>query len=153
MVEIERKFLVDHDLFTKGDQILEIEQFYVALYPDVVVRIRRSDQSAYITIKGQMKGISRPEFEYPIPLADFFSLKKMTNRSGIEKLRHRIKVGRHIWDVDQFKGANEGLWLAEIELVSENETFEIPQWLGAEVTFDKRYFNSFLSMHPYSGWH
>ncbi len=152
-MEIERKFLVIPGLFKGGDQILEIEQYYLAVYPDIVLRIRRSDQLAYITIKGRMAGISRPEFEYSIPLEDFFSMKGMAERPKITKLRHLIRVGSHVWEVDQFLGANEGLWIAEIELAEEKETFDIPEWLGIEVTHDERYFNSFLALHPFSGWH
>lgn len=153
MVEIERKFLVRQELFPGGETTIEIEQYYLTVNPNLVVRIRRSDQSAFLTIKGEMKSISRQEFEYPIPLDDFYEMKKLSDRPGIVKLRHHVTVGQHTWEVDQFQDENTGLWIAEIELIDESEPFEIPVWTGIEVTQDLRYYNSYLATQPYTKWH
>ena len=96
--------------------------------------------------------MSRYEFEREIPLEDAEQLLSLCEPGVIDKVRYLLKQGKHTWEVDEFHGANEGLLMAEIELSSEDEEFEIPEWLGKEVTGDRRYYNSMLTKHPYSEW-
>ena len=151
-VEIERKFLVKPSFTTTlATSHAKISQGYLATTP--TVRVRIADDEAYLTIKGKTTNISRLEFEYPIPLADAkLMLSTLSQTPPIEKVRYLVPVGRHTFEVDFFEGANAGLVLAEVELESEGEEFERPVWLGAEVSGDKRYYNSYLSEHPYSTW-
>ena len=103
--------------------------------------------------KEAAQGASRPEFEYPIPLSDAQQLMNLCLRPLVEKMRYVIKYGNKRWEVDEFHGDNRGLILAEIELSREDEPIEIPLWVGQEVSGDPRYFNSYLSEHPYTQWH
>ena len=111
-------------------------------------------QPFYITIKGisQQGGMSRFEWENEIPLDEAQELLKLCEKGKIEKTRFEIKSGKHIIEVDEFYGENEGLIMAEIELTSEEETFERPEWLGEEVTNDTRYYNAYLSKNPFKEW-
>lgn len=149
--EIERKFLVSGEIPDGEDT--HIAQAYLNLDPHRIVRVRIEDGSATLTIKGKTEGISRPEFEYPIPLEDARQLLKLAAGSPIEKTRRRIPAGAYVWEVDTFHGANQGLIVAEIELPSETSDFEKPDWLGEEVSDDFRFQNSNLSQQPYSSWH
>jgi adenylate cyclase len=146
-VEIERKFLVDvarvpKDALERGARL---RQGYLAFAPSVRVRIseREGEARAFITIKGPGQ-IERAEFEYEIPVADAEALLAIT-RAQLVKTRHRVHVGGHVWDLDEFTGAHAGLWLAEVELQSADEEFERPPWLGAEVSTDGRYTNAELA--------
>jgi adenylate cyclase len=150
--EIERKFLVNPEVFDAGGSRLMIKQGYLSVDPQRIVRIRREGEKAWITIKGKMEGITRPEFEYDVPVDDAEELLKLALFTPVEKIRHRIKVENSEWEVDEFLGENEGLWLAEIELDDENQPFSHPDWLGEEVTSDKRYYNNELSITPFSRW-
>jgi len=152
-VEIERKFLVEGDAWrTQGEATL-LRQGYLSLDPARTVRVRIDGENAFLTIKGKSVGASRGEWEYPIPVPDAAELlDSLCQQPLVEKFRHRIASGPHTWEVDEFLGANAGLVVAEIELASEDEAFEKPDWLGREVTGDARYFNSRLIQHPYSQW-
>ena len=152
-VEIERKFLVEGDAWrTQGEATL-LRQGYLSLDPARTVRVRIDGENAFLTIKGKSVGASRGEWEYPIPVPDAAELLDgLCQQPLVEKFRHRIASGPHTWEVDEFLGANAGLMVAEIELASEDEAFEKPDWLGREVTGDARYFNSNLIRQPYSQW-
>lgn len=151
--EIERKFLVADASWNDGSSGTRIAQGYLSADPDRSVRVRLTDGQAWITIKGRTTGISRPEFEYSIPPADAQKLLSLCLPGIIDKTRHRIPFGGHIWEVDVFHGANEGLVLAEVELAQESITPELPPWLGAEVSSDHRYSNSSLAKHPFRDFH
>ena len=152
--EIERKFLVagdfSRDVFDAG----RIVQGYICSQPGRTVRVRIRGTEGFLTIKGPSdeKGLSRYEFEQKIPLADAEELLKLCEPGAIDKVRHLVRQGKHVWEIDVFHGVNEGLVIAEIELAAEDEPFERPEWLGAEVSGDKRYYNSMLTKHPYTEW-
>lgn len=154
MVEIERKFLVAGDFKPKAESSSRIVQGYICSQPGKSVRVRIRGDKGYLTIKGASdeKGMSRYEFEREIPLEDAEQLLSLCEPGVIDKVRYLLKQGKHTWEVDEFHGANEGLLMAEIELSSEDEELEIPEWLGKEVTGDRRYYNSMLTKHPYSEW-
>lgn len=117
------------------------------------MRIRIEGDKANINIKSAELAMRRMEYEYPIPLKDAQEmLDKLCEKSQIDKIRHKVHIGKHVWEIDEFFGDNQGLIVAEIELASEDETFDIPEWLGAEVTQDKRYYNVNLIKHPFKDW-
>lgn len=149
--EIERKFLVNGDEWRKG-QRSEFRQGYLNRDKDRTVRVRIANGQAFITIKGISKGAVRSEFEYPIPAGDAEQLLLLCDGPLIEKTRYLIQHAGMTWEVDEFHGANAGLVVAEIELTAEEQAFEKPSWVGREVTDDKRYFNSNLSVQPYTSW-
>ncbi len=153
-IETERKFLVKKALWQKINK--PTPDFYRQgyLYSDAskTIRIRVSDKLAWLTIKGKTTGASRPEFEYEIPKEEALQMLDLMAESSLEKYRYKIKIEGHIWEVDEFKGENEGLLMAEIELKSDSEVFITPEWIGEEVTNDNRYFNSYLSVNPFSKW-
>ena len=122
--------------------------------PERTVRVRIKSNKGFITIKGASNdaGLSRFEWEKEIPVAEAEALLLLCEKGVIYKTRFEIKLCSHVFEVDQFYGENEGLIIAEIELNSETETFEKPNWLGAEVTGNNRYYNSYLSAHPYKSW-
>jgi adenylate cyclase len=151
-VEIERKFLLAGDGWRALGQPVLLRQGYLSLDPARVVRVRVEGGKAYITIKGKSKGASRGEWEYPIPLTDANELLKLSEQPIIEKYRRQIEFAGNEWEVDEFTGANQGLLLAEIELDSEDQAFDKPDWIGEDVTHDKRYYNSNLVKHPFSSW-
>ena len=155
MVEIERKFLVISDAF-KSDVLRQnhIAQGYLSSAPERAVRVRIKGEKGYLTIKGKTNesGLSRFEWEKEIPVAEAKELLQLCEKGVIEKIRYEIQVGRHIFEVDEFYGENKGLIMAEVELQSETETFKKPIWLGEEVTNDNRYYNSYLSQHPFTSW-
>ncbi|MEN0052784.1 MAG: CYTH domain-containing protein [Mucilaginibacter sp.] len=153
-VEIERKFLVDHE---KWQQLAKPEgkhyrQGYILSDNTKTIRVRVTPEHGYITIKGATKGISRSEYEYTIPAAEGVELLDNFAVSELEKIRYNISFEGKIWEVDEFLGQNKGLLMAEIELEHETETFKLPEWITLEVTDDKRYYNSALSVNPYSKW-
>ena len=150
--EIERKFLVAGDGW-RNQQGRRYRQAYLSTDKERTVRVRVVDDSAWLTIKGLTRGVTRAEFEYPIPLADAETLlEDLCLQPVIDKTRYLVPVGQHTWEVDEFHGVNEGLIVAEIELASEDEAFEKPDWLGEEVSGDPRYFNANLIAHPFSQW-
>ena len=153
-IETERKFKVKGDFSKNVQSARRIVQGYICADKGRTVRVRISGEEAFLTIKGPSdeKFWSRYEFEQKIPLADAEELMKLCVSGLIEKVRHYIPAGKHTWEVDVFHGENEGLIVAEIELESEDETFEYPDWVGEEVTLDRRYYNSMLSQTPFSRW-
>lgn len=149
--EIERKFLVRNDAWRSGDpEGQQLRQGYLVAEPDRSVRVRvRDAAAAMITVKGASRGAVRAEFEYPIPLDDAEQiLASLCIEPLIEKTRYRVDHAGHTWEIDCFHGANHGLVVAEIELASESEPFERPDWLGPEVTDDPRYLNANLVRNP-----
>ncbi|WP_291098452.1 MULTISPECIES: CYTH domain-containing protein [unclassified Flavobacterium] len=155
MIEIERKFLTTSDAF-KREAFAQnrIAQGYLSSVPERTVRVRIKGDKGFLTIKGASNesGISRFEWEKEIPVDEAQKLLLLCEKGVIDKTRFEVKIGNHIFEVDEFYGENEGLIIAEIELGSETETFEKPSWLGKEVTNDNRYYNSYLSSHPYAKW-
>lgn len=153
MFEIERKFLVVTTAFLDGLSGVRLRQGYLARGEYATVRVREGGGSAWLTIKGRSQGISRPELEYEMPVADAcFCLAHLCGAGLIDKTRYSIAHAGKSWEVDVFHGDNEGLVVAEIELGREDEPFERPPWLGSEVSADRRYYNASLAMHPYSEW-
>ena len=152
-VEIERKFLLAGDAWRALGEPVLLRQGYLSSDKERTVRVRVEGDRGTMTIKGKSVGATRSEWEYPIPLADAAELlERLCEQPLIEKFRRRIVVGAHTWEVDEFLGANQGLVVAEIELASEDEQFDKPAWVGADVTDDPRYFNSSLIGLPYSAW-
>lgn len=152
MVEIERKFLVNPEKWTPVNKGTEIKQGYLSADKNRTVRVRIAGDLAFITIKGESRGISRIEFEYEIPKADAQVLLTMCLSEPIEKTRYLERVDNAVWEIDVFEGVNKGLILAEIELENESQNFTLPGWAGEEVSTDRRYFNSFLSLNPFTKW-
>lgn len=155
MIEIERKFLVLSEAFKAQSRAKHsIAQGYLNSDPERTVRIRISGESGFLTIKGKgnKTGTTRFEWETEISLLEAKPLLTLCEKGVIQKTRYEVWVGKKIYEVDVFSGDNEGLILAEIELTDENETFEKPDWLGLEVTNDPRYYNAYLSQHPYKEW-
>jgi adenylate cyclase len=151
--EIERKFLLTHHDWRRGLTGTRYLQGYIAEQDGVTVRVRLAGELGKLTVKGPSTGASRAEFEYTIPATDVAEMLAALCPGGrIEKTRYRVPVGAHVWEVDEFHGDNAGLWLAEVELASEDEPFERPDWAGAEVTTDGRYYNVHLARHPWSTW-
>ena len=154
--EIERKFLVVGEFKSQAYNHTHIQQGYIASGNGRTVRVRIRDDKGYLTIKGPSgkEGLSRYEFEREIPLQDAQDLMQICEPGIIDKTRYLIKNtdGRHVWEVDEFHGDNEGLVMAEIELAAEDEPFDKPEWLGKEVTGDPRYYNSMLKEHPFKQW-
>ena len=146
-IEIERKFLVIGDGWRpQVTKATLFRQGYLSTNAKATVRVRsRDDSVAHLTLKGKLSGSTRAEYEYPIPIEDARELLAMAAPHVIEKTRHLVPAGDLTWEVDVFAGQHEGLVMAEIELVSEAQAFEKPDWLGAEVTDDDRYYNASLS--------
>jgi adenylate cyclase len=155
MIEIERKFLITSDEYkTAAFAKHEIAQGYLNSTPERTVRVRIKGSKGYLTIKGKgnTSGMSRFEWEKEIPVSDAKSLLELCEKGVISKTRFEIKVGNHVYEVDEFYGENQGLVVAEIELQSETESFEKPSWLGNEVTNDEQYYNAYLSKNPFKNW-
>ena len=151
--EIERKFLVAHQAWRESVNTIHVfRQGYLSYDSERTVRVRATEVTGYLTIKGITEGLTRDEFEYEIPLADASALLQLCERPAIEKKRYIVPNGAHVWEVDVFEGVNEGLVVAEIELGSEDEAFDKPNWLGNEVSGDRKYSNSALSLHPFKDW-
>jgi CYTH domain-containing protein len=148
--EIERKFLVNGDSWNDGSPGVRIAQGYLSFDPDRCVRVRLAGDEAWLTIKGRTEGITRAEFEYPIPPQDARELLEMCLPSVIDKTRHRIPFGGHVWEVDVFHDANEGLVIAEVELDDTSADPELPPWVGVEVSSDARYYNACLAVTPFN---
>jgi len=152
--EIERKFLVSHkdwqDLDKPTGKLLR--QGYILTHPNKTIRVRVADKQAWLTIKGISVGASRLEFEYEIPSDEAIELLENFSESELEKIRYEIFYQHKLWEVDVFSGANDGLIVAEIELQSEDEHFELPDWVTQEVTHEEKYYNSNLTKHPFKDW-
>lgn len=154
MQEIERKFLVTDDVYRSlAYNKSEILQGYICSGHGHTIRVRTRADKGFLTIKGpSMDGISRFEWEKEITLQDARELFELCRAGRIRKTRYLVKNGKHIIEVDEFHGENEGLVFAEIELSDVNENFTRPSFLGKEVTGDKHYYNAYISKHPYSTW-
>jgi adenylate cyclase len=151
--EIERKFLVTGTEWKRGASGVRFRQGYLSSVKERTVRVRTEGAWAVLTIKGLTTGVTRVEFEYPIPPGDANALLDgLCERPLIEKVRYHVTVGKHVWEIDEFEGDNAGLVVAEIELRSPHESFERPSWVTREVSDDPRYFNANLVHHPYRSW-
>lgn len=151
--EIERKFLVKSEDWRFLATGKLYRQGYLSTKKSCTVRVRLVGNQGYITIKGSTQGISRAEYEYPIPAEDAQAmLDNLCDRPLIEKTRYKIEFAGLIWEVDEFAGDNQGLIVAEVELTDENQIIELPDWIGKEVSDDPRYFNANLTKHPFSQW-
>ena len=152
-IEIERKFLVSGEFRHFAKSSVRVKQGYLCSEEGRTVRIRVMDDKGYLTIKGRTSnsGMSRFEWEKEIDVQEAERLLALCDTT-IDKTRYYIEAGDHTFEVDEFYGDNQGLVLAEVELASEDETFERPEWLGDEVTGDIRYYNSMLLRNPYKNW-
>jgi CYTH domain-containing protein len=151
--EIERKFLVKGDAYKSRAKGTKYRQGYLNSAMERVVRVRTIDDKGFLTVKGISVGATRMEFEYEIPAKDAdVMLNELCEKPIIEKNRYKIPQGKHVWEIDEFFGENDGLIVAEVELESEDQAFKKPEWVGAEVTGDPKYFNSNLIRNPYKNW-
>ena len=153
-VEIERKFLVNKEKWElvekpKGNHF---RQGYLVTDPTKTIRVRITDSSSYLTIKGISVGATRQEFEYEIPKVDAEQLLNQFAVTDLIKIRYEILFDGKIWEVDEFLGENLGLLLAEIELENESDIVELPDWIEREVTNEENYYNSNLSINPFLKW-
>ena len=147
-IEIEHKFLVTGDGWRGQADGIRYRQGYIAVSETATVRVRVGGDSAFLTLKGPPApgGLARPEFEYPVPLADAEEIiLQLCGNALVEKTRYRIPFAGFTWEVDEFHGRHQGLLLAEIELSREDEAFERPEWVGEDVTGDYRYSNAWLA--------
>lgn len=152
-VEIERKFLVNGENWQSLGRATVLRQGYILADHGRTVRVRVAGDRGYLTLKGPSSGLSRAEYEYDIPLTDAEEMLRLLCLAPIiEKTRYTIPMEDVVWEVDEFFGENAGLILAEVELISETQAIALPEWIGEEVSGDPRYFNSFLTKHPYSQW-
>ncbi len=153
-LEIERKFLVCGDFRPFATAHHRMVQGYLCADGGRTVRVRLRDREGFLTIKGPSRdgGRSRYEWEQPLTMDDALSLLTLSATPLIDKVRWLVPVGQHVFEVDEFHGENEGLIVAEVELSDPDEFFECPEWLGEEVTGDRRYYNSALTAHPFSKW-
>jgi CYTH domain-containing protein len=151
--EIERKFLVNTRLWRPLTAGTPYRQGYLSSVNERVVRVRIAGDTGFLTIKGITTGVSRLEFEYPIPLDDAtMMLDRLCERPLIEKTRHREIFAGRTWEIDVFHGDNDGLIVAEVEIAHPEDEIELPRWTGAEVSNDLRYFNNNLAANPYRNW-
>ena len=152
--EIERKFLVSGDFKAVIESSLRITQGYLCSIPERTVRVRIKGDKGFITIKGigSASGASRYEGEKEIPVEEVKDLLELCEPGVIDKTRYLVKSGTHTFEVDEFYGDNDGLTVAEVELSSEDEHFDRPEWLAEEVTGDTRYYNSMLMKDPFKTW-
>ncbi len=153
-IEIERKFLVNHVRWEELEKPLGefYRQGYLLTDPQKTIRIRQTSDKGFLTIKGISVGAARAEYEYEIPCDEAKELLDQFSVAELSKVRYKIPIGNHIWEVDVFSGKNLGLIVAEIELKSEDETFDLPDWIDWEVTGEEKYYNSNLVLEPYNDW-
>ena len=154
VLEIEKKFLLRSGSWkTESDGGVLYTQGYLAMTPDCIIRVRLEGKRAKLGIKKKISAMVRKEFEYDIPVDDARDLlASCTTHPPVEKIRYTIPYKGHTWEIDEFKGSNEGLVIAEVELTREEEPFERPDWLGDEVTEDERYLNVNLCLKPFKTW-
>lgn len=151
--EIERKFLLKNDSWRSHvHRSRPIRQGYLCGNVRASVRIRVSGERASLNIKSATLGVERSEFDYPLPLDEALEMLDELAGTVLEKTRHELHHGGHLWEIDEFDGENQGLIVAEVELADPGEDFERPGWLGEEVSDDPRYYNTELARHPYSRW-
>lgn len=153
-IEIERKFLVNHAQWEQLEKPSGefYRQGYLLTDPKKTIRVRQTSDKGFLTIKGVSVGATRVEYEYEIPYQEAEELLNQFAVSELSKVRYNISMGNHIWEVDVFSGKNQGLIVAEIELKSEEETFDLPNWIDVEVTGEEKYYNSNLTQNPYENW-
>lgn len=153
-IEIERKFLIKNATWrAQVARSIAIKQGYLATTDKASIRIRIQDTEANINIKAARAGTSRAEYEYPIPMTEAETmLATLCHPPLIEKTRHLVRYGEHLWEIDEFYGDNEGLIVAEIELNHPEASFAMPEWVGKEVSDILRYYNNQLSQCPYQAW-
>ncbi|NNC87407.1 MAG: CYTH domain-containing protein [Akkermansiaceae bacterium] len=151
-IEIERKFLVCGDGWRPGPAGVAFRQGYLASGAGPTVRVRVAPGRAWICVKGPAEGIMRPEFEYEVPCAEAEAMLALCPQPPVEKTRYRRKHAGRTWEVDEFHGANAGLLVAEIELQDIAEQPDLPGWVGADVSADRRYSNAALAQRPFSQW-
>lgn len=155
MIEIERKFLVNSDAFKENSSSQErIVQGFLNTNPERTVRVRIKGDSGFLTVKGKsnQEGTTRFEWEHKITVTEAEQLLILCEKGIIDKTRYAVPVGTHLFEVDEFYGDNEGLTVAEVELSTEKERFQKPEWLGEEVTGDIKYYNSQLGKRPFKTW-
>lgn len=153
--EIERKFLVVGDGWraTAKEGVMCCQGYITSSPTSATVRVRLLGEKGFLTIKGPSQGLSRPEFEYEVAAADAeYLIENLCGDRLVSKKRYTVEIGGMKWEIDEFLGLNEGLVVAEIELESENQSFKKPDWLGAEVTLDSRYYNAALARCPFTCW-
>ena len=153
-IEIERKFLMNPEKWEHLEKPVGefYRQGYLLTDPTKTIRVRQTSEQGFLTIKGISVGATRKEYEYEIPLEEAKELLDQFSVAELSKIRYKISIGNHVWEVDEFSGKNAGLIVAEIELTSEDEDFEIPDWIGREVTGAEKYYNSNLVTEPYENW-
>ena len=153
-IEIEHKFLLNDESWReKVKKAIIFKQGYLSSIPTTSIRVRISDEQAWLNIKSATIGNKRMEFEYEIPLTDANQIiELLCKKPIIEKTRHYVENENNTWEIDEFHGENQGLIVAEIELDSETQPFTIPEWIGQEVTQDIRYYNNNLAVNPYNSW-
>lgn len=153
-IEIERKFLVNHDQWEQLEKPVGefYRQGYLLTDPQKTIRVRQTSDKGFLTIKGISVGATRAEYEYEIPFEEAKELLDQFAVAELSKVRYKIAIENHIWEVDVFSGKNQGLIVAEIELESENEKFVLPTWIDREVTGEEKYYNSNLVTKPYKDW-
>jgi len=152
--EIERKFLLNREKWLAIDKPSgqHFRQGYILTDPNKTIRVRTTETQGFLTIKGISVGASRSEYEYEIPLHEASELLDNFATSELEKIRYVITYKEKVWEIDEFLGDNFGLMVAEIELISEDEEFDLPEWIDQEVTEDQKYYNSNLTLNPYKLW-
>lgn len=154
--ETERKFLVVGEFKSQAYNATRIQQGYISSSNGRTVRVRIRGDKGFLTIKGPsgLAGLTRYEFDTEISLEDARDLMLICEPGIIDKTRYLVKSpdGRHVWEIDEFYGENEGLLLAEIELANENESFQKPSFVGKEVTGDRRFYNSHMRNYPFKLW-
>jgi adenylate cyclase len=152
-IEIERKFLVkDGTWKAVASEGAVCRQGYLVSAEEKTVRVRVMGSQAFLTLKGKTSGITRPEFEYEIPMQDAEAILELCGNAVIEKTRYFIEYDGRTWELDVFAGANAGLVMAEIELETEGQSFLLPPWAGQEVSSEPRYYNAALAEHPFTEW-
>ncbi|MFT7120252.1 MAG: adenylate cyclase [Neolewinella sp.] len=152
-IEIEHKFLLRSDRWRERIvKTIPIQQGYLSSVKERTVRVRLKGEKGILTVKGESVGVSRPEFEYEIPVEEARLMMGLCEQPIIDKTRYEVVHEGHLWEIDVFAGENEGLVVAEIELEAEGEVFARPDWLGEEVSDDPRFFNSSLVSLPFCKW-
>lgn len=151
--EIERKFLVTNDSWRQSAKGVFYRQGYFPTEDTTTIRVRTAGEKGYLTIKGKRVSAVRSEYEYEIPFKEAQEmLTHLCRKPLIEKTRFKLEFEKHVWEIDEFGGENQGLILAEVELSDEDEDIRFPDWTGEEVTDDPRYYNAYLVDHPFSEW-
>jgi len=153
-LEIERKFLLRNDDWRRdADAGRQFRQGYLIGARQASVRVRLEGDRAFLNIKSMTLGVTRREYQYPIPVAEAEEmLASLCEQPLVEKTRYCVRYAKHVWEIDVFAGANAGLVVAEVELKSEQERIELPSWVDVEVSDDPRYYNVNLVKHPYTTW-